>query len=281
MDDALQKFLTKDSSLTAVDAAEPKTARFSVATHLGYYRSNNEDNYFADEFGTSPVENSSLFHELSLKERRVFAVCDGMGGEDLGEEASLISVDTLAEFAPILKNALQSDLHDIVNKYASDANNRVCRMIKDRKLSHSGCTLALVCVDQRYVSIFNIGDSRVYTLRGDELAQVTEDQTLANKKIKANIYTEEEAKNSRDVHVITSFIGVDSREVGLKALSYKPIKTADITVLICSDGLTDMCCDEEIADILSEKIENHADALVDRALENGGVDNVTCVVISF
>ena len=134
MDDALQKFLTKDSSLTAVDAAEPKTARFSVATHLGYYRSNNEDNYFADEFGTSPVENSSLFHELSLKERRVFAVCDGMGGEDLGEEASLISVDTLAEFAPILKNALQSDLHDIVNKYASDANNRVCRMIKDRKL---------------------------------------------------------------------------------------------------------------------------------------------------
>ena len=92
-------------------------------------------------------------------------------------------------------------------------------------------------------------------------------------------YTEEEAKNSRDVHVITSFIGVDSREVGLKALSYKPIKTADITVLICSDGLTDMCTNDEIKEILSQECDNHAQLLVDKALENGGEDNVTCIVI--
>ena len=59
MDDALQKFLTKDSSHTAAEAVEPKTAAISVATHLGYYRSNNEDNYYADELGISPVENSN------------------------------------------------------------------------------------------------------------------------------------------------------------------------------------------------------------------------------
>ena len=279
MDDALQKFLTKDSSHTAAEAVEPKTAAISVATHLGYYRSNNEDNYYADELGISPVENSNKACELSLNVRRVFAVCDGMGGEDLGEEASLIAAQTLAEYAPTLKTALQSELHEIVNKYASEANNRVCRMIKERKLSHSGSTLAMVCTDQRYVSVFNIGDSRVYSLRGDELTQITEDQTLANKKIKANIYTEEEARHSRDVHVITSFIGVDSREVGLKSLSYKPIKTSDITVLICSDGLTDMCTDDEIKEILSQECENHAQLLVDKALENGGEDNVTCIVI--
>ena len=86
MDDALQKFLTKDSSHTAAEAVEPKTAAISVATHLGYYRSNNEDNYYADELGISPVENSNKACELSLNVRRVFAVCDGMGGEDLGEE---------------------------------------------------------------------------------------------------------------------------------------------------------------------------------------------------
>ena len=280
MDDALQKFLTKDSSQTVAEAAEPKTAAVFVATHLGYYRSNNEDNYFADELGVSPVENSYQSGNMELNVRRVFAVCDGMGGEDLGEEASRIAVEALAEYTPPLKIALQSELHEIVNKYASEANNRVCHMIKERRLSHSGCTLALVCIDQRYVSIFNIGDSRVYTLRGDQLTQVTEDQTLANKKIKANIYTEEEAKNSRDVHVITSFIGVDSREVGLKALSYKPIKTSDIRVLICSDGLTDMCTDDEIKEILSQECDNPAQLLVDKALENGGEDNVTCIVIN-
>lgn len=279
MDDALQKFLTKDSSLTQLDVSEPKTAKISVATHLGYCRRNNEDNYYIDELGVSPVENCTLSDEMSLKERRVFAVCDGMGGEDLGEEASRISVETLGEFAPKMKTALQSDLHDLVNRYASESNNRVCHMIKERKLSHSGSTLALICIDQRYVSVFNIGDSRVYMLRSDKLTQITEDQTLANKKIKANVYTEEEAKNSADVHVITSFIGVDSREVGLKALSYKPVKTADVTVLICSDGLTDMCSDDEIKDILLEECDNPAEKLVEKALENGGEDNVTCIVI--
>ena len=101
------------------------------------------------------------------------------------------------------------------------------------------------------------------------------------KKFKENIYTEEQAKNSPDAHRITNFLGIDECGLGPQAVHTGTFDSDSMIILICSDGLTDMCCDEEIADILSEKIENHADALVDRALENGGVDNVTCVVISF
>ncbi len=276
--DALKKYLTKDTKTTDTDCSAPKVAKVSIATHMGYRRTNNEDNYYADELGVSIIENHSKTADFTLEKRRVFAVCDGMGGEDLGEEASKISAETLQEYSEIMKTSLQSELHELVNKYASEANNRVCKMIKDKKVSHSGSTLALVCVDNRYVSVFNIGDSRVYSYRHD-LVQVSEDQTLAMRKIKANIYTEEEANKSDDKHVITSYIGSDSRDVGLKALAYKPIKANDITILLCSDGLTDMCSDEEIQEILSKNSENTAKLLIEKALENGGEDNVTCIVI--
>ncbi|MBQ2603982.1 MAG: serine/threonine-protein phosphatase [Clostridia bacterium] len=276
--DALKKYLTKDTKAADTESSTPKVAKVSIATHMGYYRTINEDNYFADELGVSIIDNHTKTADFSLEKRRVFAVCDGMGGEDLGEEASKITAETLQEFSEIMKTSLQSELHELVNKYASEANNRVCKMIKERRVSHSGSTLALVCVDNRYVSVFNIGDSRVYSYRND-LVQVSEDQTLAVRKIKANIYTEEEAKKTNDSHVITSYVGSDSRDVGLKALAYKPIKANDITILLCSDGLTDMCSDEEIQEILSQDSDNPAKLLIEKALENGGEDNVTCIVI--
>lgn len=258
---------------------EIHTLSVYTASDTGKVRQHNEDNYFADDSGILTRENSSSAFQLTTEHCRIFAVCDGMGGESFGDVASRISVETFSDFIESFRNADVSDLHNIVNKYASEANNRICQMTAEQKCRRSGSTLAMVCICQNMVYSYNIGDSRVYYFSGNKLTQITEDQTLAIKKLKANIYTEEEAKNSPDSHKITSFIGVDDRKIGLKALAYTPFKLNG-KILICSDGLTDMCSDAEIMEILASDSENPALALVNKALENGGEDNVTCIVIN-
>lgn len=262
------------------DAAQ-RIVKVSVSTSVGCVRERNEDNFYADEFGMRLEEEDAFTGELDLRCRRIFAVCDGMGGEDFGDDASEISAGVIEFYKTKLREAEPDSLHDVVNAYAIKANNEIWEMVRRQQGYQSGSTLAMAIVDEDHVNIFNIGDSRVYFYKDKKLKQITEDQTLAMKKFKENIYTEEQAKNSPDCHRITNFLGIDERGLGPQAVHTGTYPSESMTILICSDGLTDMCCDEEIAEILSGKNENHADALVDRALENGGVDNVTCVVVSF
>ncbi|MBD5159595.1 MAG: serine/threonine-protein phosphatase [Ruminococcus sp.] len=250
----------------------------SVASDIGKIRRNNEDNFYCDDIGYRTTEKCS--YKKKIRSRRcVFAVCDGMGGESYGELASQIAVETLAKLSTEINSAEPDKLHEVVNKYADEANSRICDMAEEKLCNRSGSTLAMVCIADKYIYTFNIGDSRVYFFRNGKIKQITEDQTLAIRKLKANIYTEEEAKNSPDTHKITSFLGVDDRRIGLNSLKYEPFELGDGKILICSDGLTDMCSDEEITEILSSCYENYAEILVKKALENGGKDNVTCVVI--
>ncbi len=280
--DGLLKYLKKDSD--PKNKKEEKTSgtrvlKVFVSTDVGSVREHNEDDFFVDELGTRKEENEFKFGSIILDKRRIFAVCDGMGGEDYGEEASAISVEILNRYRDKIIEASQEELHDTVDNYCVAANNEICEMVRQRGANQSGSTLAMVTVDEENINLYNIGDSRVYIYYDDVLTQMTEDQTLAMKKLKANIYTEEEAMNSPDIHTITSFLGVDSRGIGPHSVSSGPYKTEPMSILICSDGLTDMCTDEEIENILGEGHENPADALVRQAVENGGYDNVTCIVI--
>ena len=279
--DGLLRYLKKPSDTTEINEVNKEilTAKVFVATQVGCVREHNEDNYYVDELGIRTDENEMLTGELLLDKRRVFAVCDGMGGEEFGEVASLISVNILGLYTESIRAAVQNEINETVNRYASAANNEICEMVRQRHAHQSGSTLAMICMDNNDVNVYNIGDSRVYILQNGALFQITEDQTLALKKLRANIYTEEEAKNSPDTQTITSFLGVDNRGIGPKAVPSGYFPTTHMTMMICSDGLTDMCEDDEIQEILNEDNENPANALVERALEHGGVDNTTCIVI--
>ncbi len=251
----------------------------TVATNVGKLRQNNEDNFLVDSLGSCDSVNLSNEIVFGSLGRYVFAVCDGMGGESFGDEASNIAVSVLAEHVEEIKMIGISELDNLINRYVSEANNQICDMIAEKRCSRSGSTLAMICMDKTKVYAFNIGDSRVYYFNDSVLTQITEDQTLAMKKLKANIYTKEEAKFSLDAHKITSFLGVDNRRIGLTALSYEPFDINTGIVLICSDGLTDMCSDEEITEVLNSSNDNLANSLVNKALDNGGKDNVTCIVV--
>lgn len=273
------QYLKKDSDDADSEENLVKVLKVFVSTNVGYVRDHNEDNYFFDELGVRHEENENNSGELILDRRRIFAVCDGMGGEDFGEEASAISVDVLSRYRENIIAASHDELHETVNNYSVAANNEICEMVRQRQAHQSGSTLALVTIDSEKINLFNIGDSRIYIYYDNELTQMTEDQTLAMKKLKANIYSEEEAMNSPDSHTITSFLGVDSRGVGPKTVRSGPYNLEHMTILICSDGLTDMCSNKEIEEILREDHENPADVLVNKALEYGGYDNTTCIVI--
>ncbi|MBR3282722.1 MAG: serine/threonine-protein phosphatase [Ruminococcus sp.] len=253
----------------------------SIATNVGNVRQVNEDNFYADKLGVREVENLCGYKVLSHSERYVFAVFDGMGGEQFGDLASEIAAKTLDEYADsIIAAESPEEMKDAVDRFASEANDRIVKMVDDMNGKLGGCTLAMVCTIGSQAYVFNIGDSRIYFYTNENgLRQVSEDQTLAMKKLKANIYTEEEARLSEDAHKITSFLGVDSRNIGMKALSYEPVDLYEGALLLCSDGLTDMVSDEDISGSMSDMDKEIAPRLVDQALENGGLDNVTCMVI--
>lgn len=252
----------------------------SIAANKGKVRTANEDNFYADILGIREVENLCGHRVLRHSDRYVFGVCDGMGGEQFGDIASELAVLAMKDFSEEIRNSSVEKLHAAVNEYSCEANRKICRMTEERQAELSGSTFVMACVRGDLAYTFSIGDSRIYYIDENGIRQVSEDQTLAMKKLKANIYTEEEAKMSSDAHKITMFLGVDSRNIGLKALAYEPLDISRGQLLLCSDGLTDMCTDEEIHMVMTKYNDDFAaQHLVELALVRGGIDNITCMII--
>ena len=253
--------------------------RVSAVSDVGFVREGNEDNFYADGIGIKPDGDCLLSSVVGGLDRYIFAVCDGMGGEAYGELASGISVAALKERADFLRSVDISSLHSAVNDYADAANSGICRMAEKKKCGRSGSTLAMACIDNGFVYSFNLGDSRVYYYRGGKVTRLSQDHTLAAQKLRDGISLSE-ARNNSDAHRLITFLGVDDDGVGLTAYAHEPVELLDGKVLICSDGLTDMLSDAEIAKVLSEEHINYSEALAEKALEKGGFDNVTCIVVN-
>lgn len=251
----------------------------SAATSRGKTRSHNEDRFFIDSMGIFRGE-SKIANILTDSEHRIFAVCDGMGGEDLGAEAAETAVEVLSEFSNRLKNVSNQDITKVVNEYVHEANRRICKMAADNGADVSGCTLAMAVICRNIAYPFYIGDSRIYYRTDGTLIQLSEDHTLAMYKLKIGNYTKEEASTSPDAHRLTAFLGADPNNKGIYAAVCEPIDLNHGELLICSDGLTDMLSPQEILEIMLEYDKQPAAYyLMDKAVEKGGLDNVTCLII--
>jgi protein phosphatase len=264
------------------DNEAPLYMRVSFATDTGKVRSNNEDNFYIDGKYRHTYGKSECDCYIELTEQtHVFGLFDGMGGESFGETASALAAVHLEKIAPTLKQVSESELPFYMNEYARTANNAICATLADRN-SRGGSTFVAICVKNGEAYPFYLGDSRLYLCDENGLLQITEDQTLAVRKIKAGVYTEEESRGSPDHHKLTCFLGVDEAGRGLDCQPCMPIPVKrGLKLLLCSDGLSDMCSREEILAALQSGGENTARKLVNLALENGGRDNVTCIVMEF
>ncbi len=206
----------------------------------------------------------------------LFVVADGMGGARAGEVASRIAVEMFERGLP--PNGTPESRLTVV---AQDANREIHELsLAERELDGMGTTLTAAYLDESYLAIAHVGDSRAYMFRAGQLARLTEDHSLVDELVKAGKLTEEQALEHPQRSIITRALGPEA-EVTVDTRSY-PLQAGDV-LLLCSDGLTSMLPDPRIAAILAAatSLQEAAEHLVDAANEAGGRDNITVVLARF
>ncbi len=276
------------SSLVRVD--------FGAATHAGKVRSHNEDAYLIFRTGRSWERLLTSLPEADLPERfdecgYVMAVADGMGGHRAGEVASNLALRTAV--AVILNNphwSLKLDNPTSRVKEIEQTKERaisyfrsIHQAISDRakgdpELASMGTTLTATYSFGGDFFVMHVGDSRVYVWRKGELRQLTRDHTIAQEMADAGALTAEEAAGHRLSHVLTRAIGGGADEIET-SVDFFELHDGD-AMLLCTDGLTNMVSDRGIASVMEKDLpaEEACQALVQKALDAGGKDNVTVVI---
>ena len=205
----------------------------------------------------------------------LFAIADGMGGAQAGELASRLAAAAIEEAA-----AAVSDKEGVVGVVRT-ANARIFqRSLQDPGVAGMGTTATVALVDERAgaLSVAHVGDSRAYRFRDGTLEQLTTDHSLVGELVRSGRLTEDEAAVHPHRSVITRALGTEA-EVDVDTLTVD-LRPGDL-VLLCSDGLSAMVRDDEIARLLGAADgdpHRAAEALIGAANAAGGEDNVTVVL---
>ena len=253
---------------------------YASLTHPGRVPENNEDNFYINgSYKSDPKEACCQAKGTADGGRLTASVCDGMGGYAAGEEASLIAVRTMAEFC---KNEKAGEVlfRDRPMDYVNEANARICQL-REQVGKPTGSTLTVMEFADGAFTAMNIGDSRIYLYRDGALIQLSTDHSVLARMIRMGQITEEEAKTHPLRHQITQHFGIRPEEMVLEpAVVQEEVQTGDV-YLLCSDGLTDMVDDEEILQYLGSDLSltEKVKQLVQRAVDAGGRDNITVVLI--
>jgi PPM family protein phosphatase len=205
----------------------------------------------------------------------LFAIADGMGGARAGEIAAGIAAAALRDGRGEASD--EASLEAVI----AEANRRVWeRSVADPSTAGMGTTVTVALVDApgEQIVFGHVGDSRAYRLRGDELEQITTDHSLVAELVESGVLTPEEAERHPQRSAITRAVGTEQAiEVDVFTV---PAEHGDV-VLLCSDGLTDMLSEEDLAEALLEAgrdPEEAARKLVAAANAQGGEDNITVVL---
>jgi len=241
-------------------------------TDVGRVRSNNEDCF-------------RIVDSLNL-----FILSDGMGGEAHGEIASALAVETVVKHCLEAENNPAAPIYGETKAGWSDRTKRLSSAVylANRKIFESaetypeqrgmGATLTAAWIEDDKLSIAHVGDSRAYLLRTGGLQQLTSDHSLVAEQVRRGVLTPAEAERSDMQSVLLRALGAQQKiEVDAEE---QPLFSGDI-LLLCSDGLTRMVTEPEIAGALQSEVdpERAAEKLINLANENGGADNVTAVVV--
>ena len=241
-----------------------------LVSDVGKIRKKNEDNYiFHGRYNEKSEDHMECENHICITEPVLYGVFDGMGGEAFGEVASSLMAGTCQKYLPRIGH-----LKEDAMALCQAGNELVVKEEKQRGLS-MGSTASMLFFDETVVAC-NVGDSPIYLYRDGVLRAIYEEQT--EKKIYEEMGLHEILKKKKK-YSLTQHIGM--QEEGLQILPYlEEIEVQDQDVfLICSDGLTDMVDEAVIKETLSAIDEESARKLINHALENGGHDNVTVILI--
>lgn len=242
---------------------------YAYTCHIGKIRNNNEDNFWC--CGDSlEAQNQGMSHirsgYMKQSEYPLLAVFDGMGGESCGEMAAFLAAEACGQHFKTAKDGIRNDPEEFLNEICESMNQAICDYGRTNKINSMGTTAALLAFAEDAVYSCNLGDSRIYKSDREKFYQISQDHVLGHSLFgKAPL---------------TQYLGMEEENLQLEpSISRQEIKIGD-RFLLCSDGITDMLSDGEIADILSRDIPvaKTVEILVDRALKKGGRDNITVVL---
>jgi protein phosphatase len=238
---------------------------FSV-TDTGRARRNNEDAVALDEAG------------------RIAVLADGMGGYNAGEVASQMASERVrtelgARLRPLGETPSETELKSALLDAVESANRAVYdAAMSTAEYAGMGTTLVVAVYRGERLWLGHIGDSRAYRFRNGHLEQLTRDHSLLQEQIDAGLITAEQAAYSMHKNLVTRAVGVDEL-VELEIHDY-PVEAGDV-LLMCSDGLSDMLNDEQIAQLLrtNDSLPSAGAMLVQAANAAGGRDNIAVVLV--
>src|SRR5664280_1594625 len=244
----------------------------AAKTDVGLVRTNNEDN-FAYDIG-----------------RGIFVVCDGMGGQAAGELASKIAVDAVL-------NHFSRDPHEdkvqVVGRVFGEVSERANKLAHAIQLANKaihqsvarnpdrsgmGSTIVAVYIQGNEFSIANVGDSRIYLVRGKAIQQLTSDHSLVMEQVRRGIITMEQEERSKMQNVILKALG--SEESVEPDLADHEFASGDV-LLLCSDGLSRYVKESAMLEVLrrASTLEQACDELIELAKAGGSDDNITCLLL--
>jgi len=226
---------------------------------VGKVRSNNEDAFFTTD------------------REGIFLVADGMGGHKAGEIASGLAGDVISSRLAKITNG--DNIEAVIREAFLAANEKVRNTASvNTDQQGMGCTCVLLMLREQNFFIAHVGDSRVYLYRKDQLKQVTRDHSYVEELFIRGLINEEEKKGHPYRNQITRYIGCASKlEVDITS---GPVWNGDV-FLLCSDGLTEEVKDQRLQEIFSQNLnpDTTTNMLIDEALNNGGHDNVSVIVV--
>lgn len=239
--------------------------RYTALTDIGLKREENQDTVKCKEFG----------------ENILAVVCDGMGGERAGREASEIAIDEVIErFSEGYSDDLEDEeIRKLLISSISAANSVIYTKARfDYKNFGMGTTCVAAFVNKSSAYIANVGDSRCYVITEEGLCQITTDHNVAALLYEQGKISEDELVNHPQKNMLLRAVGVDKTvQVDTFILDYDD----KISLLLCSDGLSGYSSNEEIFEIIIDSpFETVANELVKLAYSKGGRDNITVALIT-
>jgi serine/threonine protein phosphatase PrpC len=237
----------------------------AIQSNIGRVRQNNEDR--ADV-------------RQDLNGLILAIVADGMGGHQAGETASHLAVDEIINGLEQVSSQLDEEqCRSTITQAMIQANHQVHERSKsDPILSGMGTTVVLALASSEWVHVAHVGDSRCYYFSSSGYQCLTTDHSLVNELLKTGQITSSEAEIHPQRNVLLRALGTDE-EIEVE-LNYVPWQKGD-HLLLCSDGLTDLVPEEQINEVVASTLttQEKADELIQKALQYGGDDNITVVVI--
>lgn len=260
---------------------------------VGRVRRGNEDNFLLLDLstqrawtGSDGAQNPADMTSLNLGDKGlVLVVSDGMGGALAGDVASRMAIDSVREV--MVGNDgdgcdADDSLVDCLKNATMQANRAIhYKSLEDSRCSGMGATLTGAAIKDDTLDLVQVGDSRAYVVRGDQIRLATKDQSLVQQLVDVGQISEEEAETHMFRNVILQALGAQTEL--LPATARIQLRRGDV-LLLCSDGLSGKLRNEEIRRIVSEAGEDlgaACSALVDEANIRGGEDNITVVLARF